>query len=174
MNRSLAQRLSAQTVVALCLVVLQGCAHMERADDDPCAGWRGGGVTRMTGGGLVISDYALEIPFRVRVLDVDTGAPLYGAFAVGETYYPDEEWPDETRFGTVGDDGVMEGRAWTLVGTPNPYHPCFRQRSRGVLVQVLCPGYGSYRGYVHVPPSEGERVEWGTVYLKRSGEADDR
>jgi hypothetical protein len=148
-----------------------GCTTVASTDADPCAGWRGGGATRTTGGSLIMADYELEIPFRVRVLDIDTGAPLSNAFAVDETHYAGDDWPEESPLGTVGDDGILQGVAWTLVGTPNPYHPCYRRRFRGILVQVSCPGYGSFRGYVPLPSSEGVQVNWGTVYLKRTEHA---
>lgn len=152
------------TVVA-CVALLPGCAHIERAEYDPCAdGSRG----RSSGGtSLIVACYALEIPFRLTVVDATTQAPLVGAIAVDDWYLPPSDGFEDDKFGVSVEDGVIEGKAWTLVGVPTPYtNACFRSRFRGILIEIRNDGYIPYRGYVPLPAAEGDVADLGVIRLE--------
>ena len=164
MKISLAHRLSAQTVVATCLVLAQGCAHMERAEYDPCAHrntWR----DRSTGP-LIVACYNLAIPFRARVVDAATGAPLAAVAVLRGQNAIEEPITDGPALGWSSPDGEVDLAALMLVGTPNPYsNACFRRDFPGILIEFQQDGYAQYRCRVPLPAAEGEIADLGVIQL---------
>ena len=118
-----------------------------------------------------MADYGLEIPFRVRVLDADSREPLVAAAALGGQDILYEPLADGPALGWANSDGVIDAVVWTLVGTSNPYTACFRRSFPGILIEIQQDGYKRYRCHVPLPAQEGQRVDLGTVYLKRDEES---
>ena len=164
MNTPLAHRLSAQTVVATCLVLAQGCAHMERAEYDPCA--EGTRDKFSKNGHQVTACYTLDIPFRIRLIDAATQLPIAGAIAVHDWYIPAPPGVEDDKFGISLEDGVMNGTATTIAGVPNPYsNACFRRDFPGILIEFQQVGYARYRCRVPLPAAEGEIADLGVIQL---------
>lgn len=151
-------------IASSCLALAQGCAHIERAEYDPCADQTSNRPSRSAR--QIIACYSLEIPFRLTVVDATTRTTVPGAIAVDDWYLPAPPGEEDGRFGTSREDGIIQGVAWTLTGVANPYtNACFRSKFRGILVEIRKDGYAYHREYVGLPAAEGDVVDLGTIKL---------
>lgn len=161
MNTSLTR---CMTVVASCLVLAQGCEHIERAEYDPCARAR---ETRWTGSGrMVIACSTLSIPFRAHIVDARTGEPIPSAAAMNCTNVLREAADDGPVVAMSTDSGLIEGEVDTFTDVANPWNnECFRHSIRGILIEIRKDGYVPYRGYVPLPGAEDDVAELGIIRL---------
>ncbi len=166
---SLAYKMALLSVVASCLVLAQGCAHMERAEYDPCARERDASWTGS--GRMVIACSTLTIPFRAQILDAGSGEPIASAAAINCTNVLGETADDGPVVAMSTDSGLIEGAVDTFTDVGNPWNnECFRHSFRGILVEIRKDGYSAYRGYVPLPPAEGDVAELGVIRLEAKQE----
>ncbi|MBL7646689.1 MAG: hypothetical protein JNK74_10920 [Candidatus Hydrogenedentes bacterium] len=151
------------------LAFAQGCAHMERAEYDPCA--RQAERRNKNAGVQIISCRLFHIPFRAQILDAGSGEPIASAAAVNCTNVLGEAADDGPVVAMSTDSGLIEGEVDTFTDVGNPWNnECFRHSFRGILVEICKDGYSAYRGYVPLPPAEGDVAELGVIRLEAKQE----
>lgn len=161
MNTSLARWI---TKAACCLVLAQGCAHVERAEYDPCA--RQTERRNNNASVQIISCRLFYIPFRAEVVDADTGEPIATAVALNCTNVIGEAVDDGHVVALSADNGLIEGEVDTFTDVTNPWNnECFRHSFRGILIEIRKDGYVPYRGYVPLPTAEGAVADLGVIQL---------
>lgn len=164
MSASPAQRMAFLSVAASCLILAQGCAHIEHAEYDPCARASRGNVTGS--GQVVVSCYTLSIPFRAKIVDAKTELPIPAAAVVNCLNVLGEPASDGRVAAFSSDDGNVNGVVETFIHTSNPYfNECFRNSFQGILIEIRKDGYVPFRGYVPLPTAEGEQVDLGVIQL---------
>ncbi len=164
MTPLLAQKMAALSVAASCLVLAQGCAHVERAEYDPCA--RQAERRNSNESVQIISCRLFYIPFRAQILDAGTGAPIPVAAALNCTNVLGEDANDGPVVAFSTDRGLLEGEVGTFTDVANPWNnACFRSRFRGILIEVRKDGYAPYRGYVALPAAEGHVTDLSVIAL---------
>lgn len=150
--------------VAACLAFAQGCAHVERAEYDPCA--RQAARRNSDAGPRIISCRLFYIPFRARIVDADTGGPIPSATAMNCTNVLGEAVGDGPVVAFSAHNGLIEGEVDTFTDVANPWNnECFRSTFRGILIEIRKDGYVPYRGYVPLPTAEGAVADLGVVQL---------
>jgi hypothetical protein len=151
-------------MVGCCLALAQGCAHVERAEYDPCA--RQSERRNSDSGPRIISCRLFYIPFRAEVVDAETGGPIATAAALNCTNVLGEAADDGPVVAFSADSGLLEGEVDTFTDVANPWNnECFRSTFRGILIEIRKEGYVPFRGYLPLPATEGEVVELGVIRL---------
>lgn len=164
MSRSPNQWLPTLTAIPLCLILVQGCAHIDRVEFDPCERASRGNVT--ASGQVKISCYILGIPFRARIVDANTALPVPAAAVINCLNVLGEPASDGPVAAFSSDDGNVNGEVDTFIHNANPYFDeCFRNSFQGILIEIRKDGYVPFRGYVPLPTAEGEQVDLGVIQL---------
>lgn len=151
-------------IASSCLALAPGCAHIERAEYDPCT--RQAERRSSNSSVQIISCRLFYIPFHAQIVDADTSEPIATAVATNCTNVLGESTNDGPVVAFSGESGMLEGEVSTFTDVANPWNnACFRHNFPGILIEVRKNGYIPYRGYVPLPPAEGDIAELGVIAL---------